>query len=136
MNYFYEHIFIIPIIAFIISVIIKWLFSIQKKWKLDLNIALWSWWMPSAHTAVTVSLTTALGLKYWINNDLFILALTFTVITIYDAINIRYEAWLHAWALNKHIWERKFRESLWHLPSEAFAWSILWILVAIITFYL
>jgi acid phosphatase family membrane protein YuiD len=71
-----------------------------------------------------------------VKNDLFALAITFAVITIYDAINIRYEAWLHAWALNKHIWELKFRESLWHLPSEAFAWSIVWILVAVIMFYL
>ena len=52
--------------------------------------------MPSAHTAVTVSLTMALALKYGVLNDLFALALTFTVITIYDAINIRYEAGLHA----------------------------------------
>ena len=135
MNFYYEHILLIPFIAFVLSVFIKGIFSIVTKWKLDLSIALWSWWMPSAHTAVTVSLTTALALKYWITSDLFALALSFTVIIIYDAINVRYEAWLHAWALNKHIWERKFRESLWHLPSEAFAWSIVWILVAVIMFY-
>lgn len=134
MNFYYEHILLIPSIAFILSVFIKGIFSVVIKWKLDLSIALWSWGMPSAHTAVTVSLTTALALKYWITSDLFALALSFTVIIIYDAINVRYEAWLHAWALNKHIWERKFRESLWHLPSEAFAWSIVWIVVAAILF--
>lgn len=136
MNFYYEHILLIPSIAFILSVFIKGIFSVVIKWKLDLSIALWSWGMPSAHTAVTVSLTTALALKYWITSDLFALALSFTVIIIYDAINVRYEAWLHAWALNKHIWERKFRESLWHLPSEAFAWSIVWIVAAVIMFYL
>ena len=135
-NFYYEHILLIPSIAFVVSVFIKWFFSVIKKWKLDMSIALWSWGMPSAHTAVTVWLTTAIWLKYWITSDLFALALSFTVIIIYDAINIRYEAWLHAWALNKHIWERKFRESLGHLPSEAFAWSIVWILVAVIMFYL
>ena len=136
MNFYYEHILLIPAIAFVISVFIKWIFSIIKSWKLDLSVALWSWWMPSAHTAVTVWLTTAIGLKYWVTSDLFALAISFTVIIIYDAINIRYEAWLHAWALNKHIWERKFRESLGHLPSEAFAWSIVWILVAVVIYYL
>ena len=136
MNFYYEHILLIPSIAFVLSVFIKGIFSVVIKWKLDLSIALWSWGMPSAHTAVTVSLTTALALKYWITSDLFALALSFTVIIIYDAINVRYEAWLHAWALNKHIWERKFRESLWHLPSEAFAWSIVWIVAAVIMFYL
>jgi len=136
MNFYYEHILLIPAIAFVLSVFIKWIFSIIKTWKLNMTMALWSWWMPSAHTAVTVSLTTALALKYWVTSDLFALAISFTVIIIYDAINVRYEAWLHAWALNKHIWERKFRESLGHLPSEAFAWSIVWILVAVIMFYL
>ena len=136
MNFYYQHILLIPSVAFLLSVFIKWIYSIYKKWKLDLSIALWSWWMPSAHTAVTVSLTTALWLKYGIDNDLFVVALAFTVIIIYDAINVRYEAGLHAWALNKHIWERKFRESLGHLPSEAFAWSIVWILVAIALYYL
>lgn len=135
-NFYYEHILMIPSVAFLLSVLIKWIYSIVKKWELDLSIALWSWGMPSAHTAVTVSLTTALALKYWINSDLFALALSFTVIIIYDAINVRYEAWLHASALNKHIWERKFRESLGHLPSEAFAWSLVWIFCAIIMFYL
>ena len=136
MNFYYQHILLIPSVAFLLSVFIKWIYSIYKKGKLDLSIALWSWWMPSAHTAVTVSLTTALWLKYGIDNDLFAVALAFTVIIIYDAINVRYEAGLHAWALNKHIWERKFRESLGHLPSEAFAWSIVWILVAIALYYL
>ena len=135
-NFYYEHILLIPSVAFVLSVFIKWIYSVYKKWKLDLTIALWSWGMPSAHTAVTVSLTTALALKYGVTSDLFALAISFTVIIIYDAINVRYEAWLHAWALNKHIWERKFRESLGHLPSEAFAWSLVWIFVAVIMFYL
>jgi len=136
VNFYYEHILLIPSIAFVISVFIKGISSIIKTWKLNLSIALWSWWMPSVHTAVTVSLTTALALKYWVVSDIFALALSFTVIIIYDAINVRYEAWLHAWALNKHIWERKFRESLGHLPSEAFAWAIVWIIVAVLLFYI
>ncbi len=134
MNFYYNHILFVPAIAFLVSIFIKSIYSIYKKWKIDLTIALGSWWMPSAHTAITVSLTTAIALKYWITSDIFALALTFTVIIIYDAINIRYEAWLHAWALNKHIWERKFRESLGHLPSEAFAWAMVWIIVAVILY--
>jgi len=133
---FYSHLILIPGVAFIISVVVKWIFSILKSWKLDLAVALWSWWMPSAHTAVTVSITTALALKYWIWSDYFAIAMAFTVIIIYDAINVRFEAWLHAKAINKYIWEKRLRESLWHLPSEAFAWAILWMIVAITFFYL
>jgi acid phosphatase family membrane protein YuiD len=62
--------------------------------------------------------------------------MAFTVIIIYDAINVRFEAWQHAIAINKSLWEKKFKESLWHLPSEAFAWSLLWIIVALLLYYI
>ena len=133
---FYEHLILIPWIAFIISVIIKGIISIIQKWRLDLSLALGSWGMPSAHTAVAVSLTTAIVLKYWIWSDLFAISMAFTIIIVYDAINVRFEAWLHASALNKYIWENRFREKLGHLPSEAFAWAILWILVAVVLYYI
>ena len=133
---FYEHLILVPAIAFIISVIIKGIISIIKKGKLDLSIALWSGGMPSAHTAVAVSLTTAIAIKNTIWSDLFAISMAFTIIIIYDAINVRFEAGLHASALNKYMGETRFREKLWHLPSEVFAWAILWILVAIVLYYI
>lgn len=135
-NIFYEHIVVIPTIAFALSVIFKWFYSVFKKWKFDLDIALWSGWMPSSHSAVVVSIATAIALKNGVWSDLFAIAIVFTVIILYDAINVRYEAWLHAVALNRYIWEKKLRESLWHLPSEAFAWSLLGIITAVIMFYM
>lgn len=134
MNFFYNNIILIPTITFIITVIIKGLFIKLKKWNFNLSESLWSWWMPSVHTSVVVSLTTAIALKHWIEDDLFAIALTFTLIIIYDAINVRYEAWLHAKEINKHIWNNALKESLWHLPSEAFAWSLVWIFMAIILY--
>lgn len=134
-NFFYDNILSIPTIAFLLSVIFKWVTTYIKHNKFDFRKAIWSWWMPSVHSAVVVSITMAIWIKYWINSDLFALALSFTVIIIYDAINVRFEAWQHAAAINKLLWE-KFKEQLWHLPSEAFAWSLLWIFVAIILYYL
>ncbi len=133
---FYNHLILVPWIAFVISVFIKAFVSIVKEWKINVSKALGSWWMPSAHTAVSVSLTTAIAIKYWIWSDLFAMAMSFTIIIVYDAINVRFEAWLHASALNKYIWENKFKERLWHLPSEAFAWAVLGILVAIWLYYI
>lgn len=134
-NIFYSHLISIPSIAFLLAVIIKWLSSIYTNWRLNIKKALWSWWMPSVHSSVVTAITTAIAIKYWVSSDLFAITLWFTVIIIYDAINIRYEAWLHAVAINKLIGE-KFKESLWHLPSEAFAWSFLWILTALFLFYI
>lgn len=134
-NIFYSHLILIPSVTFLLAVIIKGFSSIFYNWKFNIKKALSSWWMPSVHSAVVTSLTTAVALKYWISSDLFAISLGFTLIIIYDSINIRYEAWLHAVAINKFLWE-KFKESLWHLPSEAFVWSILWILIAVFLFYI
>lgn len=135
LNFFYSYLITVPAIAFLISVVIKWFFSKLNTWFFNVKRALSSWWMPSVHSAVVTSLTMAVALKYWIWSDLFAICLWFTVIIIYDAINIRYEAWLHAVAINKLLWE-KFKEHLGHLPSEAFAWSALWVFVALVLFYM
>lgn len=134
-NVFYSHLISIPSIAFLLAVIIKWLSSMYTSGKWNLKKALSSGGMPSVHSAVVTALTTWVALKYGVSSDLFAISLWFTVIIIYDAINIRYEAWLHAGAINKLIGE-KFKESLGHLPSEAFAGSFLWILTALFLFYI
>ena len=135
-NFFYEHLLLIPTVTFLITVIIKWILVKIKTWKIDISKALWSWWMPSVHSAVVVSLATAIAIKYGINSDLFAISMTITVIIIYDAINVRYEAWQHAAAINESLWVKKFKESLWHLPSEAFAGSILGIIIPVIIYYI
>lgn len=128
--------FFIPAIVFWITVIVKWLCIKLSTWKLNISRSLWSWWMPSAHSSVIASLATAMAIKHWISSDLFAIALTLMVIVIYDAVNVRYEAWRHWKALNKMLENKKYKEVLWHLPSEAFAWAVLWISVAVILFFL
>lgn len=135
-NPYYEHLILVPSVAFVFTVFLKWLSIKIKTGKLDIAWALWSWWMPSVHSSVVVSLATAVAIKHGIWSDFFAISMAFTVIIIYDAINVRFEAWQHAIAINKSIWEKKFKESLWHLPSEAFTWSIMWIIIAIILFYI
>lgn len=133
MNHFFaNHIILIPVATWVISVIIKWI-TIAFSNKFSLNAALWSWWMPSVHSAFVTSLTTAVWIKLWIYSDLFIVCLVFSTIIIYDAINVRFEAWLHAKILNELTGKQyNFNESIWHLPKEAFVWSIIWILSAYI----
>lgn len=134
-NIFYQNLISIPVISFLFAVLFKWFFSYLSTWKILFKKAFSSGGMPSVHSAVVASLTTWIALKHWVWSDLFAICLGFTVIIIYDAINIRYEAWLHASAINKLSWE-KFNEHLWHLPSEAFVWSMLWIFIALVLFYI
>ena len=135
-NIFYQHLLLVPAITFIATVLIKGISVKLKTGKIDIVRAFWSGGMPSVHSSVVVSLTTAIALKHTVQSDLFAIAMAFTVIIIYDAINVRYEAGLHASAINEHLGEKKFKESLWHLPSEAFAGSMVGILVALVLFYL
>ena len=131
-NFFYENILLVPAITFLVTVFLKWIYIKITTWKVGLDKALWTGWMPSVHSAVAVSLTTAMAIKHGIHDDIFAISLAFTMIIIYDAINIRFEAGQHAKELNRNLWELKYKESLWHLPSEAFAWSVLWVFVAYI----
>lgn len=138
LNLFYTNLlFLIPGIAFIVASALKWILIRIYTWK-TLNVVdfFWSWWMPSWHSAIVTSLTTAVAIKNWIFSDEFAITIAFTVIIIYDAINVRYEAWKHAKAINNILWKKKFNESLWHLPSEAFAWSLVWIITAIVLYFL
>jgi len=134
-NFFYTNLLTIPAISFFLAIILKWFITWYNSGKIDLNRALWSWWMPSVHSALVTALATAVAIKHWVESDFFALSLSFTVIILYDAINVRFEAWLHASAINKLLWE-KFKESLWHLPSEAFAWSLLGIFTAVVLYVL
>ncbi len=134
-NIYYENLILVPAVAFVVTIFLKWISIKIKTGKFDLAKSIWSWWMPSVHSAVVVSLATAVAIKHTVSSDLFAIAMAFTVIIIYDAINVRYEAWQHAIAINERLWEKRFKESLWHLPSEAFAWSVLGIIVAIVLYY-
>lgn len=135
LNVYYQNLILVPAVAFVVTVFLKWLSIKIKTGKLDITAALGSGGMPSVHSSVVVALATAVAIKHGIHSDLFAISMAFTVIIIYDAINVRFEAWQHAVAINQSLWEKKFKESLWHLPSEAFAGSIMWIVIAVALFY-
>lgn len=87
--------------------------------------------MPSVHSSLVTSITTAIWIQNWIFDPLFSACFVFSLIIIYDAINVRFEAWLHAKTLNELTGKQyNFNESIWHLPNEAFVGSVIWILSA------
>lgn len=135
-SFIYVNLAVIPAITFLLAIIIKGLIIKLKTKKFDFMASVWSWWMPSVHSAVASSLVTAIALKNGIHSDLFAIALTFAVIVVYDAVNVRYEAWLHAEALNEIMKWKKYKESLWHLPWEALVGIFLWIIIAMICYYI
>ena len=137
MHFFRDNFFFIPILAWIVAVIIKGIYF-KYIGKFSVSSTLGSGGMPSVHSALVTSLTTAVGIKYGALHDLFIVCLVFSTIIIYDAINVRFEAGLHARALNDlkreedKESENTFNESIGHLPEEAFVGSVVGILTAVI----
>ena len=134
-NIFYNNVILIPALSFVAAVVIKGLTVKYTTGKWDASRSLGSGGMPSVHTSVVVALASAFALKYGVASDAFAIVMAFTVIIIYDAINVRFEAGLHAEAINQAIGQKRFKESLGHLPSEAFAGSLLGIIVAVALYY-
>jgi uncharacterized protein len=96
--------------------------------------------MPSSHSATMISLLTSLGIleayyEHGIGYE-FAIALAFTVVVIYDAMGVRYEAGKHARMLNKIMeaepkevkesmgYNKEFKVLLGHKPKEVF-WGII-----------
>ena len=134
-NIYYDTLILVPAVAFVFTVILKGIIFRIKTGKIDIAKAVGSGGMPSVHSAVVVSLTSAIALKYGLSSDLFAIAMAFTTIIIYDAINIRFQAGQHAAAINLNLWEKKFNESLGHLPSEAFVGSLVGMFVAVALYF-
>jgi len=130
MNYFFaQHLILIPFVAYIVATLLKGFFLWQKS-RFNLQSVLSTGGMPSGHSALVASLATGIGIKYGPLHDLFVLALVFAAIVIYDAMNIRYQSGLHAHALNKLKGEKQLNESLGHLPSETLVGSMIGVFVA------
>ena len=97
--------------------------------------------MPSSHSAAVASLSTVVGLYYGFDTILFMLALVFSVIIMFDAAGVRRAVGRQAGILNKivdeishgeQIQEKRLKELLGHTPIEVFAGAFLGIAVAII----
>jgi uncharacterized protein len=131
--FFINHLYIIPVLAWVMAVLFKGLILAYAK-RFKVREMFGSGGMPSVHSALVTSLSTAIGIKYGVMSDLFLICLVVSCIIIYDALNVRFEAGQHAKALNllskKEI--KEFNESIGHLPKEAFAGSCIGILVAMI----
>ncbi len=132
MGFFFDHLLLVPTIAWVVAVIFKGAYGLLAK-NFSLSQALGSGGMPSVHAALVTSLSTAIGIKYGIMSDIFAVSLVFTAIIIYDAINVRFEAGLHARVLNSlsDSEDRALNESIGHLPDEAFVGSVVGIAVAV-----
>jgi len=127
--FFENHIILVPVVAWFVSVLLKGIYH-HFFGTLTLARALGSGGMPSVHSSLVTSLATAIAVKYGIYSDMFAIASVFALIIIYDAMNVRFEAGLHAKALNQ-LMDNKYslNEMIGHLPEEALAGSCIGVIV-------
>ena len=95
--------------------------------------------MPSSHVALSMCLTTSIGLYYGFDSGLFAMSLGFAAITMFDAQGVRRHSGRQATILNrilediyenKGVQEARLKELVGHTPIEVYAGGVLGILVA------
>ncbi len=136
---------VVPIIAWVISQGLKQVFHLmgrnRRVFSGDTNPKiLLSGGMPSAHSAIVVSLAVFLGLQDGLNSSVFGLSVWLSIIVMYDAMMVRYSSGMQGEALNKLIVEqgskqKKLRVAHGHTPVEVFAGALIGAVVAIVVFF-
>lgn len=139
------------LIAQFVKVPIHFITSREIDWRLMLSTG----GMPSSHSSMIISLTTAIGLTSGIDSNAFAISVIFSSIVIYDATGVRRQAGFHAEILNKLVADfnrlleaikdpdvenmesqKRLKELLGHKPLEVFFGIITGILVGFLTFYI
>lgn len=140
-------IFIVLLVGVIIQFIKIVIDSIVEK-RICFNHIFISWWFPSFHTWVASSVTVLALLADGIRSTTFAIALTFSMLFAYDAMNVRYQTWKHAEYLNairRDLQENflmteqrksKLKERLWHTPFEVVWWFIFWVILTFVFYYI
>jgi uncharacterized protein len=118
----------------------KMLIGFRKTHRLDFSYVVSTGGMPSAHSATVAGLATSLGLREGFGSSLFVLALAFAILTMFDAATVRRATGVQARLLNEIIdeifkahrfSERKLKELLGHTRLEVFMGLLIGVLVAL-----
>lgn len=118
--------------------VVRW--TVMKKrfrtsWLLDTG------GMPSAHSAAVVAVATSTGLFYGFQSIIFLVAVSFAILTMFDAAGVRRSVGKQAIVLNKmanelyekgQIGETRLKELLGHTPVEVFAGAFLGIVITLL----
>ena len=97
--------------------------------------------MPSSHAASVSALATSVGVTYGFDSAIFAIAVTFTLIVMFDAQGVRLNSGRQAEILNKMLediyWKKKLdedklKELIGHTPVEVFAGAALGILISLL----
>lgn len=120
---------------------IIWDFVATKKFNIR---RLWgSGGMPSAHSAVVISITTMIGKSQGITSPMFAVCFVFALVVLYDACGVRYETGKQAHVLNEIMrnpdfeienlnLNGKLEELVGHTPVQVFIGALIGLIIGLI----
>ena len=127
--------------AWLVAQFTKMLCGLSRTGRLDFWYLVSVGGMPSAHSAMVSGLATSAGIEGGFDSPLFVVALAFALMTMFDASTVRRAAGLQARLLNEildelfkehHLSERKLKELLGHTRIEIVAGMMIGVLVAFV----
>src|SRR5574342_1338194 len=111
------------LLAQVIKIPLDFLYTRRWNWALLLSVG----GMPSSHSALVTSATTAIGLYHGFDSPIFALGIAITMVVTYDAAGVRRQAGIHAQRINMlfeellrghQVDQKELREVLGHTPLE------------------
>ena len=130
-----------PFCAWTVAQATKMVAGLARTRKIDFRYMVSTGGMPSAHSAMVCGLCTSVGLTSGFGSAVFMVALAFSLITMFDAATVRYAAGEQARLLNEiideirvehHFPERKLKELLGHTRLEVFLGMMVGVLVGML----
>ena len=125
------------LLAQVIKIPLDFLYTRRWNWALLLSVG----GMPSSHSALVTSATTAIGLYHGFDSPIFALGIAVTMVVTYDAAGVRRQTGIHAQRINMlfeevlrgHLVDQnELREVLGHTPLEVTGGVLFGIVVAIL----
>ena len=135
---FHNYVLISALTAWLAAQVLKTLFYLIRFKKINLERLVGSGGMPSSHTAIVCSLSTAVARTSGVSSPLFAVSIILAFIVMYDAAGVRRAAGEQAKILNRLIEhnydffeaQKALKELLGHTPLEVFAGAVLGIIVS------
>lgn len=80
------------LLANVIAQVLKPFFLYIRTKQFDIHQTIASGGFPSSHSSTVIALSTSIGLQQGFESPFFAIAIVFSIIVIYDAVNVRYYA--------------------------------------------
>ena len=143
-----NYILYVPLLSWLAAQICKTIIDLILSGKLDLERMFGAGGMPSAHSALVCSMTSATARKFGVSSPFFAFAFILAAIVMYDAMGVRRAAGEQAKVLNRIVddWMneeddeenplrengKRLKEKVGHTPFEVLSGALLGILMAMI----